>query len=138
MYVKCVIDSDLSIADLHIKRNFHRLGFSLFSVDSGDQKIKTFGTFFGFSARAEATLRQCTFFGFSPRSGHLRQFIWSTTTDAKRQLFLRLGTEYHTCPKSFTFPKPFTFRFSVFTSKLNFFANLKQNGGINAENIFVW
>jgi hypothetical protein len=30
-------------------------GFSLFSVDSGDQKIKTFYTFFGFSAQIGAT-----------------------------------------------------------------------------------
>ena len=60
------------------KRNFHRL----------DQKIKTFCTFFGFSAE-----EGCTFFGFSPRSGHLRQFIWSTTMAAKRPPFWKqLGT----------------------------------------------
>ena len=59
------------------KRNFHRLGFSLFSVDSGDQKIKTF----------------CTFFGCR-EAAHLRQFILGQPTSPGKQLYLDTKNSY--------------------------------------------
>ena len=64
-------------------RNFLRFGFSLFSVDSGDQKIKTFCTFFGFSAPPSAIYL-----------GQATDIAWKTINYGREAAAFFLGPKY--------------------------------------------
>ena len=79
----------LSLANAQIQEIPSIGFFSLFSVDSGDQKIKTFCTFFGFSTAKPSAI----YFGVDTKNNYGRDaaaaFFWATgITWPGKQLYL--------------------------------------------------